>query len=33
MWYPETEIELNRGIFSAVNAKMSEMIRIDGAGG
>ena len=33
MWYPEIEIELNFGIFAAVKEKMSEMIRIDGAGG
>jgi hypothetical protein len=33
MWYPEIEIELKRGIRSAVNAKMSEMIRMLGAGG
>ncbi len=33
MWYPEIEIELKRGIFALVNAKMSEMIRIEGCGG
>ena len=33
MWYPEMEIELNRGIFWLVNAKMSLMIRIEGSGG
>src|SRR5690349_8334758 len=33
MWYPEIEIELNRGMCCEVYAKMSEMIRIDGAGG
>ena len=33
MWYPEIEIELNRGIFWLPNAKMSLMIRIDGSGG
>ncbi len=33
MWYPEMEIELNFGISCEVKAKMSEMIRIDGAGG
>ena len=30
---PEIEIELNRGIFWLLNAKMSLMIRIDGSGG
>ena len=33
MWYPEMEIELNLGIFCAVNSMMSPMMRIDGAGG
>src|SRR5580692_1712627 len=33
MWYPEIEIELNFGIRREVKPKMSEMIRIDGAGG
>ncbi len=33
MWYPEIEIELNRGISFEVNSKMSLMIRIDGCGG
>jgi len=33
MWYPEIEIELNRGIRRLEKAKMSLMIRIDGSGG
>ena len=33
MWYPEMEIELNRGIWVDVYPNMSEMIRIDGDGG
>ena len=33
MWYPEMEMELNFGMLAEVKANMSEMIRIDGAGG
>ena len=33
MWYPEIEIELNFGISFEVYSIMSEMIRIEGAGG
>ncbi len=33
IWYPEMEIELNLGIFSEVNLKISAIILIDGSGG
>jgi hypothetical protein len=33
MWYPEMEMQLNFGISRAVYRKMSETIRIEGAGG
>src|SRR6187551_1577733 len=33
MWYPETEIVFHFGTWSAQNAIMSVMMRIDGSGG
>ena len=33
MWYPEIEIELNRGMLAAVYSMMSATIRMLGSGG